>query len=254
MTLELCTLLEHPDAVNVLGPLHAQFPKFVLDGDPINRHFWSEIGLYELFPDDQFILRDDQGQVMGCGHTLPLFWDGSDHGLPGGYDAALERGFSGLEKGDKPNTLCALAAITAPDQKGKGVSYEIIRAMKSLAAKKGFSTLIAPVRPTWKQRYPLSSMGRYVKWRRADGAPFDPWLRVHWRMGGTVLRVAPRSMHIKGTVKEWEGWADMSFPDSGQFVVPGALEPVNIDRDQDIGVYDDPNVWIRHEAGSEGDG
>lgn len=244
------TLEEQPEAVEALGPLHMQFPDFVLEGDEVNRHYWSEVGLYEHFPEYQFVLRGEDGQIRGCGHTLPLFWDGSDAGLPDGYDAALEVGFSGLDKGKKPNVLCALAAITAPAEKEKGTSYEIIRTMKAIAAKKGLGVLIAPVRPTWKQRYPLASISRYIEWKREDGAPLDPWLRVHWRLGGTVMRVAPESMHIHGTVKEWEQWTGMAFPESGRYVVPGALSPVHINVVNDIGIYDDPNVWIRHEVGS----
>jgi hypothetical protein len=38
----------------------------------------------------------------------------------------------------------------------------------------------------------------------------------------------------------------MRFPESGPYVVPGALQPVRIDREQDEGHYEDPNVWMRH--------
>lgn len=39
---------------------------------------------------------------------------------------------------------------------------------------------------------------------------------------------------------------DMSFPESGEYVVPGALQPVRIDLQKDLGVYEEPNVWMRH--------
>ena len=38
----------------------------------------------------------------------------------------------------------------------------------------------------------------------------------------------------------------MRFPDSGPYVVSGALQPVMIDRDRDEGRYEDPNVWMHH--------
>jgi hypothetical protein len=106
--------------------------------------------------------------------------------------------------------------------------------------------LIAPVRPGAKSAYPLAPMERYVRWENADGLPLDPWIRVHTRMGAAILRVAPRTLVIEGTVADWERWTDMRFPDSGSYVVPGALQPVVIDRDTDLGRYDDPNVWMRH--------
>jgi hypothetical protein len=42
----------------------------------------------------------------------------------------------------------------------------------------------------------------------------------------------------------------MRFPESGDYVVPGALAPVHIDRDRDEGVYVEANVWMRHEIGA----
>ena len=36
------------------------------------------------------------------------------------------------------------------------------------------------------------------------------------------------------------------FPESGEYVIPGALQPVLIDRNRDAGRYEDPNVWMRH--------
>jgi hypothetical protein len=106
--------------------------------------------------------------------------------------------------------------------------------------------MIAPVRPTLKESYPLTPMERYARWKRADGLPFDPWLRVHGRLGARFLRVAPRSMVIEGTISEWEEWTGMRFPESGAYVVQGALQPVVMDLEKDLGVYEEPNVWMHH--------
>jgi hypothetical protein len=38
----------------------------------------------------------------------------------------------------------------------------------------------------------------------------------------------------------------MAFPESGQYVVEGALVPVEIDRERDRGLYVEPNVWMLH--------
>lgn len=85
-----------------------------------------------------------------------------------------------------------------------------------------------------------------MRWTRADGAPIDPWIRVHWRLGAEIVRVIPRPLVIVGSVAEWEEWTEMAFPDSGPYVVPGALQPVLIDRERDEGRYEDPNVWMHH--------
>ena len=103
-----------------------------------------------------------------------------------------------------------------------------------------------PLRVSLKSLYPLTPIEQYALWRRADGAPFDPWLRVHWRLGAEYLKVAPEATTITGTVAEWEEWTSMSFPESGEYVVPGALQPVHIDRERDVGRYEDPGVWMLH--------
>ena len=38
----------------------------------------------------------------------------------------------------------------------------------------------------------------------------------------------------------------MRFPESGMYIVPGALVPVEIDHDANQGTYVEPNVWMRH--------
>ena len=87
---------------------------------------------------------------------------------------------------------------------------------------------------------------RYVEWRRQDGQLLDPWLRVHENAGATLVRVAPESMRISGSVAQWEDWTKLVFPESGTYVVAGALVPVEIDRERDEGVYVEPNVWMHH--------
>ena len=122
----------------------------------------------------------------------------------------------------------------------------MLEAMRHAAAARGVKDLVAPVRPSRKHLYPLTPIERYVEWRRDDGLLFDPWLRTHERAGATLVRVAPSSMRIAGTIENWEGWTGLRFPDTGTYVVPGALIPVDIDVDRDEGLYVEPNVWMRH--------
>jgi len=110
----------------------------------------------------------------------------------------------------------------------------------------GFSSLIAPVRPTWKDRYPLIPFDRYVRWTRDDGLPFDPWIRVHVRLGGELLEPCPSSMTVEGSLEEWQKWTGMHFPEDGEYVVPGALVPVVLSGGR--GRYVEPNIWMRHSA------
>jgi hypothetical protein len=124
--------------------------------------------------------------------------------------------------------------------------------MGELGRQHGLETLIAPVRPTHKHRYPLAPMERYVTWRRPDGTHLDPWLRTHERLGAQIVKIASQSFTVSGTVAEWEKWTEMTFPETGAYVVPGdALVLVEIDREKDEGLYLEPNVWMVHPAAEQ---
>jgi hypothetical protein len=105
-------------------------------------------------------------------------------------------------------------------------------------------SLIAPVRPTLKNRYPLTPIERYVEWRREDGSHFDPWIRAHERVGGVIVGPAPESMLIEAPVFDWEEWTGIAFPEDGTYVVPAMLSPLEVRAG--IGRHVEPNVWMRH--------
>ncbi|HEX2505450.1 MAG TPA: hypothetical protein VHK22_04505 [Gaiellaceae bacterium] len=42
----------------------------------------------------------------------------------------------------------------------------------------------------------------------------------------------------------------LAFPESGPYVVDGALVPVEIDVARNVGRYEEPNLWMRHPASS----
>jgi GNAT superfamily N-acetyltransferase len=225
------------------------WPAFMLH-DPTVNELWGL--LYDEAPDCQLYLLDrDTGEVLAHGNSIPVAWDGSLEDLPDdGIDGVLRRVASARDDvgGRRADVLCAMQAVVKPSARARGLSRRIVEAMREVARGRGLGALIAPVRPTEKSRYPLTPMERYVGWRREDGLPHDPWLRVHERVGAELLAIAPRSMSITGTVAEWEEWTGMAFPDTDLYVVPGALVPVAIDRARDEGAYVEPNVWMRHAA------
>ena len=131
-------------------------------------------------------------------------------------------------------------------RRGENISAEILKQMKTLALRRGFRNLIVPVRPTWKARYPLQRIERYAQWKNGEGLFYDPWLRTHQRLGATVMKCVDSTLTIRGSIQEWENWTGLVFPESGAYVVKDALQPVQIDLASDLGVYDEPNVWMRH--------
>jgi hypothetical protein len=142
--------------------------------------------------------------------------------------------------------LSALSVAVAPDWQGKGISREAVKAMRQLAVDRGLKALIAPVRPSLKPQYPLMPPDEYAHLTRPDGLPFDPWMRVHARLGARLIRVCPHAMLIEGTLEQWKTWTGVPFPVSGEYVVPGALMPVQVDCAAGRARYVEPNVWMVH--------
>jgi GNAT superfamily N-acetyltransferase len=212
--------------------LRQAWPEFLLH-DPNSNRYWSR--LYDDYPDFQFAAVDGN-EVLAEGNALPM------KDLPDGWRDAFRCRF---ERDEPSNVLCALAVLVGREHQGQGLSRAMLEHMRALAADRGWD-LVAPVRPTLKATYPLVPIEHYADWRRSDGLLFDPWLRTHERLGARVEGIAAEAMRVPGTVSEWEAWAGMAFPESGSYVVPGALTLVEIDREDDAGLYVEPNVWMRH--------
>ena len=164
--------------------------------------------------------------------------------MPTGYSYSLRRSLT-TETGRAANTLVVCAAQVDAAEHGRGVAAELLRAFRDQAASRGLDYLIVPLRPTLKHRYPLTPIEVYATWTRGDGAPFDPWLRTHWRMGARILTTAPQSQTMTGTTAEWEHWTGMILPDAGDYIIPAGLAPLHIDGDGN-GIYIEPNIWVQH--------
>lgn len=248
MTVRAITRAERPQLWDQIAGLSAEvWPEYNQHGDVLNL-YWGR--LYGELPDYQFVLYDDEADdVLAEGHTIPCVWDGTPAGLGTGIDDVIAAGFALLESGGPANALSALAAEVPVRHRARGLSGALLRAIVERAAAKGLEHVVAPVRPSWKERYPLASIERYVHWTGRAGEPFDPWIRVHLRMGGRIVAPAPRSMRITGSVAEWESWTGLAFPESGDYVFPHGLAPVHVDLDADLCSYWEPNVWIAHRVG-----
>ncbi len=241
---KLVTLAQRPELESQIPQLHTQsWPAFI-QADAVAMRYWGR--LFATFAEYQCLLCDEQDHVLAASHSIPLYWDERVEGLPAGWDAALEQGFRDYEQGRAPTALCGLSVVIAPAQQGHGLSELLVQAMKDSAVLDDLKHIIIPVRPSLKSRYPLIPMEHYIRWQHVDGSPFDPWLRIHQRLGAQFLTLAPRSMVITGTGAQWEEWTGMRLPETGPYTIAGALEPVQIDYERDSGRYEETNLWVSY--------
>ncbi len=242
-TPEIVTASDRPDLEGeAKAALRDGWPAFVLR-DPLSNIYRERVQSY--FPGFDVLLVED-GEVVADGRAVPLRWDGETGSLPTGYDGALVSAVTEHEGSVKPDTLCIMAATVRPDRTGGGLAGKVLTALRDRAADAGLRRVIAPVRPALKAKYPLTPMEEFARWTRGDGLHLDPWIRTHQRLGATMLTPAPRSMVVPGTVAEWEKWTRMAFPQTGRYVVPEALDLLEIDRENDRGTYAETNLWVRH--------
>lgn len=239
--------VERPDLILPASRFNGSvWPEFMLHDEAADR-YWHHFD--EDFPEYQLVLLDAAGEIAATHNSAPLAWDGTDEGLPAGWDDQVVRTVRDLTKSAAVDTLGAIQIVVDPARRGTRLGGVMIEAMQANARERGYRAVIACVRPTDKERYPLIPIEGYAHWRRPDGLPFDAWIRLHVRLGARVVRGSPRAMTIRGSIAEWERWTGMTFPGTGDYVVPFAASPVHIDLEADEGVYHDPNVWVVHDLG-----
>jgi GNAT superfamily N-acetyltransferase len=241
--MDVVTSRDRPDLETEAGEaFRERWPEFIFH-DQTPKKFLPRVA--EYFAEYDVLLLDG-GRVAAGGWGVPLAWDGTVADLPSGYDDALVRAVEGHEAGRRPDTFSFMAAAVSKAYDKQGLAQRALTALAERARAAGIEHVIAPIRPTWKHRYPQVPMAEYATWAREDGLSIDPWIRTHQRMGATVLAPAPESMLVEGTVAEWEQWAGMPFPVSGDYVVPEALNLVHVDREADRATYREENLWVRH--------
>lgn len=224
------------------------FPTFLYYSDIAHR-YWEKMIAY--FREYQLLLLEggqkDGKQIMAVINVMPMHLDIADADLPDdAFNWGLAKGVRDFEEGRKMNAVMGVQIVIPPEYQGRGVSAMAIRALKAMCGDRGIQRIIIPLRPTLKSKYPLTAMDRYIQWKSREGRPFDPWLRVHVRQGAKIIKPCAKAVEIKGTVADWEKWTGMHFPESGAYIVEGALCPVHMDREADQGIYEEPNVWISY--------
>jgi GNAT superfamily N-acetyltransferase len=227
------------------APLSEGWPAFI-SADREAERWLPEVR--KLFAELELVVLDSSGNPKAAGWAVPVAWDGTLENLPTGYSDSLRRAVSDHRSGRKPDTLVVCAIQVSADVRGRGLAAMLLDAFRAEARDRHCERVIVPVRPTLKSRYPLTPIETYAGWTRPDGTHFDPWVRTHLRLGASIIATAPESQHMEGSISDWMKWTGMAFPSSGDYVVPGGLSILSIDRDKDVGRYTEPNIWVQHRA------
>jgi len=253
------TLAERPEllaAALAIGGVGEEFPGH----DLVARAFAVGSRLRDHWPRHTVVLVDegdggDGGDgVVARGCSVPLAVYGEDRPqLPDhGWDAALLWAVEDYLDGREPNVACALDIQVDQARRGAGLAGHTLAALKRATARVGLRELVCPLRPPDKAGEPFTPMAEYAARIRGDGLPEDRWLRVHVQAGARIVKVAPFAMVVVEALDRWRAWTGQPFDVSGPVAVRGGLAPVVCDLERDVGVYVEPNVWVRHRVGGPG--
>jgi len=240
----ITTLAERPDVVPYLGDFWNSWPEFMKE-DLVADALLGAVP--KEFP-DQCLIATEDGEVVAHARSIPFAFpiEGRPELPARGWDQVLQWGSEDHRLGRATNVSSALEIMIKPTHRARGLSHRMVGAMRDAVKAKGHSTLYAPVRPNGKTDAALP-MAQYVEQVREDGLPVDPWLRVHVRAGGKIVKVAPTSMTVSASLAEWREWTGLPFDRTGDVIVPGALVPVHCSVEHDSAVYLEPNVWVQHD-------
>ncbi|MER6914398.1 N-acetyltransferase [Streptomyces sp. NPDC000594] len=247
MPFTITTLAERPGLLASKRAMPDTWPAFMAE-DLVGWACFARIPT-EL-PEHVLVATDDRDPdtVIAYAISAPFRLAAEGRGeLPDlGWDQVLLWAFEDQRSGAEPDTVSALEIAVSRDRQGEGLSGVMLSALRENTRRLGIGGLVAPVRPTARHLDPTGSMEEYAFRTRPDGLPSDPWLRVHARMGGVIVKVAPAAMTITGTTAQWRAWTGLPFDTAGQVVVEGALTPVHCEPERGYAVYVEPNVWVRH--------
>ena len=237
---------DHPEYRRLANNIaEASWHEFMLH-DPVANENWHE--LFDRFKEYQFAMLDiETNRMAAMGNSVPFYWDQPLSELPGdGWDWVFLKAVEDHKSGIQPNIQSAIQIAIHPEYQSRGLSGDMVKAMGAIGKSKGFNQLVAPVRPNQKSAYPLTGIDDYISWKTGEGLPFDAWLRVHVKLGGRIIKPCHNAMTIRGSRTDWETWTGMNFLQSGDYVIPGALNPIRMDIEKDEGEYIEPNVWMVH--------
>jgi len=186
----------------------------------------------------------DDGSLVATIDGIEMQWDGDSKTLPvRGWTEIVEKGISGENIGGE--WVAALGTSVLPEYQQFGLSKKLLEEMVRKVKNLGYKGLVAPVRPIYRWRMLDVSLDQYVNARTSSGEHFDPWIRIHERIGGKIIGVCPGSAVFTAPVLDWSDWSQMKLPKGGQIIVPNAINYLEIENG--IGTLREDSVWVLHQ-------
>lgn len=153
---------------------------------PDMSHFRLGPNMFENIPLYLIVLADNH--LIAHGLMTDIYWD-SSMDLPNGWQGAVRNSHEQLLENTKKNTLVGLYIRVESSSKKQGNAEKIINTMKTLAQEQHFDSLIIPLRlpKRFMKQYAKLPYKKFIALTGKEGEPLDHWLRLHTRLGATIL-------------------------------------------------------------------
>ena len=114
-----------------------------------------------------------------------------------------------------------------PDARQRGLAAELLRGMRELAGRHQLRRLIAPVRPSWEERYPLTRIERYIPPGAARTANCStPGCACTNASAASVATALPRTRSHHPHRPRLGDVHRLALPESATYVFPHGLAPL----------------------------
>ena len=246
MELTISVLADRPDLAEAMWDMESPWPEFMRH-DPIGGLFYGNVE--DRFADYVLVAQDEAGAVVAQAFSVPFVLGGARAAGQRLGRRHPQRAADAASHGEQPDAISAVEIAVRPDLQGRGLSAQMLRAMRDNAARHGFAELVAPGPAQRQARRPRADGGLRLPAprRRPARRPVAPRPRPRRRRD---RQGRPRSMVIPGTLEEWREWTGLPFDTTGPVEVPKALAPVWCDVEHGTATYVEPNVWVRHRTGA----
>jgi peptidoglycan/xylan/chitin deacetylase (PgdA/CDA1 family) len=190
--------------------------------------------------------------LIGHGITLRTTWDGQPASLRGGWQRTVRTAYENLLAGrQEHDTLVGLFVKVEDTFRERGWAGRIVQAMSVVAQRLSLPRLIIPLRlPTlYEREHVLKPFEEVAYARRKDGQYCDHWLRLHVRLGATVLGHSLTSHQHALSVDDFHGQFEAERLSASGYVAARRQQEwyrAYVDLERDCVVINEGCVWVQH--------
>lgn len=191
-------------------------------------------------------------QLAGHGITTGVYWDGTSEHLPEGWQGVVLQSYEDRVRGSVPNTIVGLFIRVEPEFREGGVAKKIAEEMGAIRKKNALPYFIIPLRPPlrYEKEYASLPFATFAAATREDGLPLDHWVRMHVRLGATIIRISEKSHRHVLSLKDFNRiFSSHKITQSGEQLVQknnNGWYQVFVDVERDFVLIEQGCVWVTY--------